>query len=557
MKIEERVILNETCTAHLETQKNIFPNRKLIFFEDQSIDVSQLLYFIDKTAMELRRQGIRKGDRVALMLPNIPMFVVAYYAIFRIGGVVVPINILYGKEELEHIFRLTNVKGVIHWYYFSTVVNQALQSFGDSVLKIAIKETSLSSAMKDFSDFDPARLSTGDESHADMDDPAVIQFSSGTTGTMRGSVWSHRNVSFMAQVCGEVFTISESDCFLGALPLFHPIGQVIIVNTALWHGASIALQQRFDPAEIVKALTDRHISIMVGVPAMYQILLRTLGDTVQRYPRLRLCVSSGGYLPPEKVMHLEEQLLVPVLEGYGTTECLALACCNYIQGPRKHGSVGYPLPEVEMRIVNEAGQTLSATEVGEIAVRGENVVLNSLNTPDTCNCRIKDKWLYTGDLGYMDDEGFFYFLDRKEDVIVKGGFHVYPKEVEEALLEHDRVIEAAVIGIPDKLRGEEVKACIVPKEENAVTSEELILYCRKRLPLYKCPKEIVFYKELPRGSTGKVLKKNLRIERENVDAQSSKSAPEKAETVNKPDENIPAPDNGTREKEHETPGIVS
>ena len=314
----------------------------------------------------------------------------------------------------------------------------------------------------------------------------------------------------MAQICGELFTISNEDTILGAIPLFHPLGQIMIMHTALWNGASILLQERFDTSEIVKVLEAGHISVMVGVPAMYMILRQILGKEPRHFDNLRLCFSGGGYLPPEEIKQFEELFGAPVLEGYGTTESLSLACCNYLKGPRKRGSVGYPLPEVEMKIIDAAGHTLSAPDVGEIAIKGHNVASGYCYRPEESDASITKEWLHTGDLGYMDEEGYFYFLDRKEDVIMKGGFHVYPKEIEDVLLQHELVVEAAVIGVPDSLRGEEIKGCIVISENGHVGAEELKEFCQKNLPLYKCPKDITFYKELPKGSSGKVLKKELR-----------------------------------------------
>jgi long-chain acyl-CoA synthetase len=249
---------------------------------------------------------------------------------------------------------------------------------------------------------------------------------------------------------------------------------------------------------------------MVGVPAMYVLLSQGLAEKQVRHKNFRLCISGGGYLPPDKLNRLEELLDIPILETYGTTESLFTASCNYLHGPRKNGSIGYPLPEVEMKIVDEAGKTLSAPDVGEIAIKGGNIAPEYCHKPEKTDVSIKNGWLFTGDIGYMDGEGFFHFLDRKEDVIEKGGFHVYPREVEDCILEQNDVIEAAVIGIKDPQSGEEVKGCVVLKEGSELTAKDIIERCRTRLPFYKCPKEIAFYKELPKGPSGRILKRVLR-----------------------------------------------
>jgi long-chain acyl-CoA synthetase len=345
-------------------------------------------------------------------------------------------------------------------------------------------------------------------SHADEDIAACL-YTSGTTGKPKGALLSHRNLVANLESFRQVLHLTEEDVFLAVLPLFHAYGGTVLFWEPLSLGASIVVEPRFVPDVILKAVLQHRVTLFAGVPSMYAVLAsvpRPPGD----FSALRLCISGGAPLPPEVLRAFEAKYGIPIYEGYGPTECAPVLTVNPPFGKRKIGSVGPPIPQVELRIVDDQGNPLPPGAVGEIAAKGPNVMRGYLNRPEATAEVLRDGWYHTGDLGRMDDDGYFYIMDRKTDLILVGGLNVYPREVELVLCDHPGVAEAAVIGMPDPVRGEAPKALVIQRPGEKVSVQELLQWCRQRLANYKVPRSVVLVADLPRTVTGKILKSELR-----------------------------------------------
>jgi long-chain acyl-CoA synthetase len=361
----------------------------------------------------------------------------------------------------------------------------------------------------------PARFDPSSEiGDLQSSDPAVCIYTSGTTGRPKGALLSHHNLTVNCQQVSRALHFDASDNFLCVLPLFHSFAGTVCQNTALYAGARSTLLEQFHPARVLEAIEKHRATIFAGVPAMFGALLQFPTDRPYDFSSVRLCVSGGAPMPVAIMQAFERKFDTIIIEGDGPTECSPVTCVNPIEGVRKPGSVGLPIPGVEMQIFDDNDNPLPVGEVGEIVVRGENVMLGYLNQPEATAEAMRSGWYHTGDLGRVDEDGYFYIVDRKKDMLIVGGLNVYPREVEEVLYTHPAIADAAVIGAPDPLRGEEVVAVVVLKPDAKAGDRELIAYCRERLANFKVPRRVVFRDALPRGGTGKVLKRLLRKELE-------------------------------------------
>ncbi len=480
-----------------------------IRFSDKDISYSTLLEAVRRLTRSLYKLGIRRGDRIALMLPNLPQFPIVYYAVLRLGAVVVPINMMYKGREVAKLLEDAEVKAIIAWNgvwcdltRYTAVISSIkhIILLGDDLPQNAIDLTKLiarSNPMTDITDLDD-------------DDPAVLQYSTGVTGTLKGAELTHGNITSNMKACREVMNVTSRDKLLAVIPLFHPIGQTMLMNLSLCTGALMDLQSKFDPDAVVSLIKAGGATILVGVPSIFRILLDKVGeDETPPEEPIRLCVCGAGAIPEEILKQFEKVFGTYILECYTTSETSPVASFNQWRTGRRVGSLGHPIPGVEIKVVDEQGNEASIGEVGEIIIKGVNVMKGYINKPRLTAEVLRDGWFYTGDLGKMDINGFFYLVDRKNDRIIKGGFSIYPPEVESVLYNHPDVAEVAIIGIPDDVVGEEVKACVVLKEGATVTTEQLADYCRERMALYKVPVIIRFYKDLPRTSTGRLNKAEL------------------------------------------------
>ncbi len=480
-----------------------------IRFSDKDISFSTLLEAVQRLTRGLHKLGIRRGDRIALMLPNLPQFPIVYYAVLRMGAIVVPINMMYKGREVARLLEDAEVKAIIAWngvwwdlQRYTAVLNSIkhIILLGDNLPQNALDLTKLiahSNPMTDIMDLDD-------------DDPAVIQYSTGVTGTLKGAELTHGNIISNINACREIMKVTSRDKLLAVLPLFHPIGQTMLMNLSLCTGALMDLQSKFDPDAVVQTIKAGDDTILVGVPSIFRILLDKVGeDETPPEEPIRLCVCGAGTIPEEILKQFEKVFGTYILECYTASETSPVASFNQWRTGRRVGSLGHPIPGVEIKVVDEQGNEASIGEVGEIIIKGINVMKGYINKPRLTTEVLRDGWFYTGDLGKMDINGFFYLVERKNDRIIKGGFSIYPTEVEGVLYNHPDVAEVAIIGIPDDVMGEEIKACVVLREGATATTEQLADYCRERMALYKVPAVIRFYKDLPRTSTGRLNKAEL------------------------------------------------
>ncbi len=428
-----------------------FPQQPAVLAEDQSLTYQQLVHSVAALASGLAELGVQRGERVALLLPNCPQFVISYLAITALGAVAVPVHCQLSVAEAAYILNHAQVQALISLAQFDPIIAQLRQEVpglanllisGQSALDDAANLEHLISAHGDRADLADA---------AQRDGAAVLIYTSGTTGRPKGAVLSHGNLLANARSCLELIRVTEQDRFLAVLPLFHSFGATVCMILPLLAGAGIVLQSAFAPLPVLEALTAHRITIFAGVPSMFAVLIGC--RTTQEYDlaALRLCSSGGAPLPVEVLAGFGQSYGVSLVEGYGPTEASPVVSVNPPQGVQKPGSVGLPLPGVQVRVVDEAGRDLPTGQVGEIIVAGDNVMQGYWQDPAATTETIRGGWLYTGDLGKLDGDGYLYIVDRKKDMIIVGGANVYPREVEAVIVQMAQVAEVAVVGVPDAL----------------------------------------------------------------------------------------------------------
>lgn len=485
-----------------------FNEKTGLIFGNHHISYRRLLDAIERLANSLSKLGISKGDRFAIMLPNLPQFVISYFALLKLGAWVIPVNTMFKEGEIRYLLEDSEAKGIVAWGRFERLIEKAVQNLdscniliflGNYIPREAYNLTHLIASSEPMLE----------DLEVEADSTAVILYTAGTTGNPKGAVLSHSNANAQVESIRKSLVLESKDTILGVVPLFHSFGQMVAMNAPLVSGSTVVLLARYNAQEVVKSLIENNVSVFVGLPTMYRELSQE-EVKIEDFPALRYCISSGAPLPQKISINFEEKFGKPILEGYGLTEAGPLVVFQRLDHSRKPNSVGYPAYGVQVRIINNFNKEVSFNEVGEVLVQGANVMKGYLNRPEATKEVLKDGWLHTGDVGKFDDDGYLYIVDRKKDLILKGGFNVYPREVEAILIAHPGVKECAVIGIADEIQGEEIKALVVPKFKDTLTKEELVEYCREKLAVYKCPKYIEFVKSLPRGATGKILKRELR-----------------------------------------------
>jgi long-chain acyl-CoA synthetase len=487
-----------------------------IHFRDQSISYQTLLSEVNRLASSLRQRGVVRGDRVGILLGNCPQFTMAYYAVTALGAVCVPANPALKGAELAYIWSDAGLKMVITATALLTQVEQA-RAQAPTLREVVVVDggADLPSGAASLT----ALLAAGavdaiaDPGCADSD-PAVCLYTSGTTGHPKGALLSHRNLIANTEQTRKALQFEKSDNFLCVLPLFHSFAGTVCQNTPIALGASLTIVEMFHPVHVLEAIVSRGVTIFAGVPAMFGALLQLPAEKARSLGRVRLCVSGGAPLPVAIMQAFEQRFATILIEGDGPTECSPVTSVNPLTGARKPGTIGLPVPGCEMRIFDDREQELKDGEIGEIVVRGENVMLGYHNQPQATAEALRGGWYHTGDLGLRDADGYFSIVDRKKDMIIVSGLNVYPREVEDVLYRHPDVLDAAVLGVPDELRGESVLAVIALKPERQATAQEIIVYCRKLLANFKVPRQVIFRASLPRGGTGKVLKRLLKKELE-------------------------------------------
>ncbi|GMA21861.1 long-chain-fatty-acid--CoA ligase [Arsenicicoccus piscis] len=491
-----------TNLAHnlLETARR-HPDNTVVRLDEDETSYAGLVEQTANVAGWLRAKGVGPGDRVVLSLPNLPAFAVAYYAVLRLGAIVVPMNPLLKPREVEFYVRDSGAELVIG---MAPDTAEGTAEAGGRFVPV----TEIVEAAAGGGDITPVREVV---ERAD-DDTAVILYTSGTTGRPKGAELSHANLDINQRLTGEVLmTLTAEDTLMGCLPLFHVFGMTCVLNNAVATGAAVTLVPRFDPSAVLHAIERDRATIFVGVPTMYAAMLATARtmDPAPDLSSLRLCVSGGSSMPVEVMKAFEETFDCIVLEGYGLSETSPVASFNQPHQERKPGTIGTTIPGVDMMIMREDGSAAEVGEIGEIVIRGHNIMKGYWGRADATADAIRDGWFHSGDLGTIDDEGYLTIVDRAKDMIIRGGYNVYPREVEEVLYEHPGVAEAAVVGIPHPHYGEEVAAYVALRPDQQVSEQELVDFCKERVAAYKYPRVVHLIDGLPKGATGKILKREL------------------------------------------------
>jgi long-chain acyl-CoA synthetase len=505
-----------------ETAKNS-ATKTAYYFLGKGTTYAELDVAITKFASGLAKLGVKQGDHVALLLGNSPHFVIGLYGALRLGATVIPVNPIYTADEIGYILNNGDVKLVVA-LDMAIPLAEKVHTFLPKVERFVFCETSdngiaqhniesltLYPKMKSFTEV----IASGDLSYQGPvlrdDDTAIILYTSGTTGKPKGAMLTHKNLYSNASDVGDYLRMNDQDRVITTLPMFHVFCLTVALNAPLLSGATMLISPRFSPKEIFDLAKEYKATVFAGVPTMYNFLYQYPDGNPEDFKTLRLCISGGASLPVALLNNFEKKFNVGISEGYGLSEASPVTCFNPLDRPRKAGSIGTSILHVENKIVNELGEELPVGAVGELIVSGPNVMKGYYKMPEETAAAIREGWLYTGDLARIDEDGYFYIVDRKKDLIIVGGYNVYPREVEEVLYNHPDVVEAAVLGVPDLNLGEAVKSYVVRKNSNT-TEEDLLKYCQEHLAKYKVPSSIEFLEELPKNTTGKILRRALKTQ---------------------------------------------
>jgi long-chain acyl-CoA synthetase len=517
-----------------------YPNHPFTGFMGADMTYQEISSLVDKFAGSLVSLGVKQGDKVAIHLPNCPQFIIAYFAAFKLGAINVPCNPMYVAREMKHqlndsgaetIITMTRfysmIKGIQKDTKVKNVIATNIKDYFPGKLRI------LYTLFKEKKEGDRVTLAPGDYRFVDLvqkgdpaavpmvkvspTDHAVYMYTGGTTGLSKGAVLTHKNlVANSYQLVNWMPDVEEAkESILAVLPLFHSYGMTLCMNFAILLGAKTVMLPRFDLKMALEAIQKEKINYFPGVPTMYVAINNSPETPKYDLSSIKVCISGAAPLPVEVQKKFEELSGGKLIEGYGLSETSPVTHANPIVGLRKAGSIGLPMPDTNMKIVDvDTGVDLPLGEIGEICINGPQVMEGYLNMPEETANVLTDGWLKTGDIARIDEDGFTYIVDRKKDMIIAGGFNIYPRDIEEVLFTHPKIKEAVVAGIRDQYRGETIKAYCVLKDGESLTEEEVIKFCRENLAAYKAPKRVEFRKELPKTMVGKVLRRVLREEEE-------------------------------------------
>jgi long-chain acyl-CoA synthetase len=491
------VNLAEILTASADRH----PDRPALKLDDAALTYAQLDEASARVARLLSDRGVGPGDRVGVMLPNVPYFAACYYGVLRAGGVVVPMNVLLKEREVEFYLADPGAKLLFAWHDFADAAEKGARAAGAECVLVK---------PGDFERLLAAVEPRREVAERAEDDSAVILYTSGTTGKPKGAELTHSNLIRNVEVVDGMFGFDERTVTLGALPLFHSFGQTCALNATIRAAGCVTFIPRFDPAKALGIVERDSVNVFEGVPTMYAAMLHVEDRDRYDTSTLELCVSGGAAMPGEVLRGFEEAFGCKVLEGYGLSETSPVASFNHPDRERKVGSIGTPIEGVEMKVVDDDGTEMAQGEVGEIAIRGHNVMRGYWNRPEaTAEAIDRDGWFRTGDMAKVDADGYFFIVDRKKELIIRGGYNVYPREIEEVIYEHPAVREAAVVGIPHAELGEEVGAAVALKPDAQADEAELRDFVKGRVAAYKYPRKVWLVDELPKGPTGKILKREI------------------------------------------------
>ena len=507
----------------LEDSAREVPERTAIISGGNRLSYAQVQAATNQVASGLIEIGICKGDKVALSCPNVSSFVIAYYGILKAGGVVVPLNVLLKSREIAYHLEDSDAKAYLchegtpelpigEMGYTAFQESDGCEHFflmtNDPSAPSPIAGTK---TLGELMHNQPTRF---EMVSTDPDNTAVILYTSGTTGKPKGAELSHLNMLLNARLSDTMYPKADHDVHLLTLPLFHSFGQSVQMNAGFYNRATLLLLPRFSPEVVLRLMEEERVTFFAGVPTMYWALLNYPAgenfDLAKISRNLRISVSGGAAMPVEVMRAFNEKFQVTILEGYGLSETSPVATFNRLDREIKHGSIGLPVWGVDVMLVDEDDQEVGPNEMGEIVIRGHNIMKSYYKRPEASAEALRGGWFHSGDLGRRDAEGYYYIVDRVKDMIIRGGFNVYPREIEEVLMTHPAVSLATVIGLPHERHGEEVKAFIILKQGAEITEAELVAWSKQNMADYKYPRIIEFRTTLPMTATGKILKRELR-----------------------------------------------
>lgn len=518
-----------------------YKDNPAVNFMGRDLTYKELHSQVNSMASALAEMGVKKGDRVAIHLPNSTQFPIAFFATLTLGAIVVPFNPLYVAREMEHQLKDSGAETIVTLTRFYNMVKEVQPRTNlKNVIVSNIKDyfpgflSLLYTVAKEKKEGDRVSIASEDYSFTELisrhagktppqvdvapSDRAVYLYTGGTTGVSKGAILQHRNlVANCFQVKSWCTDHQDSkEVILGVLPFFHSYGLTTILNLGLLNGAKLVLLPRFELEMVLKAIDKQKPTLFPGVPTIYVAINNAPNLEKYDIKSIRICISGAAPLPVEVQQEFERNTGGKLVEGYGLSETSPVTHANPVYGKNKPGSIGLPMPDTEYKIVDvESGdKELPIGEVGELCIRGPQVMEGYLNMPDETAHSLRNGWFYTGDIAKADEDGYAYIVDRKKDMVIAGGFNIYPRDIEEVLYAHPKIMEAAVAGIRDSYRGETLKAYIVPKEGEALTEDEVAKYCKDNLAPYKVPKLVDFRDELPKTMIGKVLRRMLREEEE-------------------------------------------
>ena len=516
----------ENLASFLVHSAQRFPNNPAIWFFGHTMSYRELLDACCRFANAVRALPLAKGERLAIMLPNCPQAVIAYYGALLAGLVVVQNNPMYTERELKHQLQDCGAKALVtldelcpkvehirHETDLQHVIVTSMRDYLPSGTPLA-QSPSLTEQNGVILWQILLRQGASELPQIEIDaaeDIALIQYTGGTTGVAKGAMLTHLNlVANTIQSALWSYKLRDGqERYLGALPFFHVFGMTVLMNQAMYKAGMLILVPRFQAKDVLRFIHEFKPTVFPGTPTMYIALMNHPDVGQYDLSSIEICVSGAAPLPLEVQAQFERLTGGKLVEGYGLTEASPITHANNFWGERKNGSIGIPFPDTEARIVDENGNDVATGEIGELVVRGPQVMKGYWNKPAETASVLRDGWLFTGDIGKMDENGFFYIVDRKKDVIIAGGYNIYPREIEEILYEHPAVAEAAVVGVTDSYRGQTVKAFIQLKPGQQVTAEEMDAWCRANLAAYKVPRAYEFRKSLPKSAVGKILRREL------------------------------------------------
>lgn len=496
-----------TLSTLISDRAKKIPDRICLWFGKRKITYSEIDSLVTLAAGGLQAMGLKTGERAAILMGNCPEYIISYFAIARSGAVVVPVNTFLSAREVSYILRDSGCKMIIYSANFTEHISELKKYSADTAPFMFNEIPSIPPAPP---------LLKGGERGIDENEVSVILYTSGTTGFPKGAMLTHRNLISNAEACIKVMHLSHRDRVLLFLPMFHSFSFTVCVLVPIYSGAAIVLLESVKPfSMVINSIIKKRITLFVAIPAIYSILSNKRMPFLLRLAfkllvRIRACISGASALPEETIQLFEERFNIPLLEGYGLTEASPVVAVNPVNGTRKIGSVGPPLPGIEAVVIGEDGSRLPSGQVGELIVRGPNVMKGYFNKDSETRDVLKDGWLYTGDMAKIDADGYIFIVDRKKDLIIVDGMNIYPREVEDVIIKHPLIEECAMVGVSVG-KGPEIPVLFIKKKDNAaIVEKEIRDYLKGQIANFKMPRRVIFINEFPKTATGKIKKTELK-----------------------------------------------